>query len=230
MINATIYRAAAEPRGRILCIHGWMGGGDSWTAMNLSNLGFDVLIFDLRGHGQSEGKVLEASRENYLEDCAEAYDLLAMESKATKAYVYGVSYGGYLACCLLNDRYFDGIAVRVPANFTRDGISHPLLALEECDQSEPVVHTQANRGLRDFGGSGLIVVSGEDGIIHPNVSHGYERIVEDLDKVNFVCMEGADHNLDEVESPYYEGLLLDWFQGLDADHVAVLDYLNQSPE
>lgn len=223
MVAATIYRAADKPRGRVLCLSGWMGSqkGNVGTAMDLSNMGFDVLTFDLRGHGDSEGKLLEASRSDYLEDCEVAYDLLARESTATKCYLYGISYGGYLAGLLLGTRPVEGFVLRVPANFTRDGIDHPLLALEECDWSKPVTHTQVNDNLREFEGSGLIVVSGKDEIIHPHVNIGFRRSVEGLEKVEFFCMEDSGHNLGIEDHHFFEGMMLDWFERVPEDRLAL---------
>ena len=220
-VATTFFRGCARrPHGRVLILNGWGGErqGHALDGIWLSNLGFDVMTFDYRGRGETDGDVTITSRAEFVDDCIAAHDALAERSDARDTFLYGTSYGGYLGCCLINERPVSGVLLRVPANFTRDGYKAPFLAIEECDQSKgPILHTQANDGLRTlgaYGGSALIVASAKDEIIYPNINLGYEQIAAEFpETMQFVTMMEAGHNLSARQHYSFMGMMENWFKG-----------------
>lgn len=212
MLNRYFYQARGNnPEGKILLFHGWKSDqrGYAPLASAYNRLGFDCLTFDLRGHGQSDGSTLFSSRQDYLDDCVKAYDTLDKLSKAEKTYFMGVSYGGYLALCLLGHRPADGVTVLVPANFTRETFGNPFAYIHECDQSIPVLGTQANEGLEGFEGDIQIVEAARDEIVHRNVLAGYLESAPP-EKLQYIRLEGEKHGLTSEGWIVYDLLLKGW--------------------
>ena len=63
----------------ILFVHGWISSRDRsyQYAESLASLGYVCIVFDMRGHGTSQGDRLELSSKDFLNDVLVAYDYLA---------------------------------------------------------------------------------------------------------------------------------------------------------
>jgi hypothetical protein len=90
------FRAGAQPaEGTVIYFHG--NGGNlsycDWVGEQLARRGFDVLLFDYRGYGQSEGSPV-GERELYA-DADAAYDFVVKERGADprRVALYGQSLG-----------------------------------------------------------------------------------------------------------------------------------------
>ena len=85
----------AAPEATIIYFHG--NGGNlrylGWVAEHFSARGFDVLLFDYRGYGRSEGTAQDERR--LYEDADAAYDYVVRERKARpdRLVLYGQSLG-----------------------------------------------------------------------------------------------------------------------------------------
>lgn len=95
-LHGWLVRAATRPAtATVLYFHG--NGGNlsylDWLADRLSSRGFDVLLFDYRGYGQSEGDV--SDERGIYEDADAAYDFLVKERGVRPAslVLYGQSLG-----------------------------------------------------------------------------------------------------------------------------------------
>ena len=91
--------AAASPMARVLVIHGFAEHSGRYLELldALADAGFDVLAFDLRGHGRSEGRRAHLRRfEDYLDDTRAAFAALTAGSDGG-ALVFGHSMGGLIA-------------------------------------------------------------------------------------------------------------------------------------
>lgn len=90
-----VHASTATPQATILYAHG--NGGNlsnvGWLAARLAARGFDVLLFDYRGYGRSEGAVTD-ERALYA-DADAAYDYLTRERQVAPArlVLYGQSLG-----------------------------------------------------------------------------------------------------------------------------------------
>lgn len=70
----------------VLFIHGWTSSETGYVprAQVISKLGYVCLTFSMRGHGESEGKLENLSRDDHLKDCIAAYDFLASQSNVDR--------------------------------------------------------------------------------------------------------------------------------------------------
>lgn len=112
---------AAAPRARILVIHGFAEHSGRYLELldALADAGFDVLAFDLRGHGRSEGRRAHLRRfEDYLDDTRAAFSALTAGTDGT-ALVFGHSMGGLIAT---------HFAASVPERCRALALSSPMLA------------------------------------------------------------------------------------------------------
>jgi pimeloyl-ACP methyl ester carboxylesterase len=103
-----------KPIATILHFHGSAGNilFHYKSAAKLAGKGFQVLTFDYSGYGNSKGK---ASRATALEDAYSALNYISKRNDVfdTKLFIYGESYGGYLAAIVgsNNQEKIDGIII-----------------------------------------------------------------------------------------------------------------------
>ncbi len=86
----------------------------------LANQGYDVLSFDLRGHGKSEGvKGFFENQNIILQDLNKFIDLTEKDyiDKTSNKFVLGYSFGGLFAnlLCLQRKDYFNGMILLAPS-------------------------------------------------------------------------------------------------------------------
>lgn len=97
-LNALLFRNSQRQakRGVILYLHGNTGSLRTWggIAGPLTTYGYDVLVFDYRVYGKSQGKLNE---ETLLKDAEFIYKQLLTEYPENKIVVYGRSLGSGLA-------------------------------------------------------------------------------------------------------------------------------------
>ncbi len=91
-LNALLFRSDSA-KGLILYVHGNAGALDSWggLASFYTGLGYDVLFFDYRGYGKSEGSI--GSQEQLFDDVQSVYDKMAQQYAEDKIVVLGFSIG-----------------------------------------------------------------------------------------------------------------------------------------
>lgn len=85
----------------IILVHGYAGNrlGVMFHAELLAGQGYGVLLFDLRGHGDSEGSGTFARNETMIADCRAALDFLHSRPELNPARIamLGISIGGTMA-------------------------------------------------------------------------------------------------------------------------------------
>ena len=88
----------------ILFVHGWTSERKRsyQYAKALSKLGYVCLLFDMRGHGTSDGDINKATTKEFLDDVLAAYDYLMKVEGVDKENIsaVGSSFGGYLIALL----------------------------------------------------------------------------------------------------------------------------------
>lgn len=79
----------------VITVHGYMGSGAKMAsyAENFYNMGYNVLVTDLRGHGKSEGDYIGMGW-NDRKDILRWIDLILKENNNAKIILHGVSMGG----------------------------------------------------------------------------------------------------------------------------------------
>lgn len=135
-LNGWLVRAKAEGAmrervGTVLYCHG--NGGNltnvEWVAQELAAQGLDVMIFDYRGYGRSEGSVPTES-ELYA-DADAAYDFLTKERgvKPERLAVYGLSLGTTAAIDLASRRECGALVVEAGLSSASEmaGVAAPWL-------------------------------------------------------------------------------------------------------
>lgn len=91
-LNALLFKPEGTPKGLVLYFHGNRHSLDRWGrfVQFLINFGYEVLIFDYRGYGKSNG---EPSEEGLYEDAEAVYDYARTHFPEKPLIYYGRSLG-----------------------------------------------------------------------------------------------------------------------------------------
>lgn len=206
----------------VLLIHGWASSETSHIprAEAIANLGYVCLTFNLRGHGESNGKLDEFSRNDHLQDSIAAYDFLTSQQKVdtNKISVCGSSYGGYLAVLLLAKRNVKTLVLRGPALYKDEGFTVPTA---EIIKKNPQVFQQSNlnptnnhalHALSIFTEPVLIVESEKDDIVPAKTIQNYLTSANQK-LLTHKIIKNADHVLSKEEwQKEFISLLVGWFK------------------
>jgi len=101
---------ANRPRGTILFCHGNAGniGTVAHLAPEFFKRGFNLLLWDYRGYGESAGR---PSERGFYTDARAAFDAAKSMSKDLPIILYGQSLGGAVAVHLATERPADGLII-----------------------------------------------------------------------------------------------------------------------
>lgn len=209
----------------ILFIHGWTSerARSFQYAKSLSKLGYLCLLFDMRGHGTSEGNINTASTKEFLDDVLAAYDYLVKVERVDRANIsaIGSSSGGYLVSLLTARREVKRLVLRVPADY--QNLYFEKSKMETSGGEDPEFFgwrsqpksssdTFALEAINDFNGEVLIIESELDDVIPHQTIENYENAVKDSSKLTHILMKNAPHST--KEGPFrdeVERILVDWF-------------------
>lgn len=210
----------------ILFIQGWTGDmrRSYGYARALSKLGCICFLFDVRGHGQSEGDIKKTTTREFLNDVVSAYDVVAKANGVdpNNMSVIGGSFGGYLGSILTTKRKVTNLALRVPADY-RDawfdkikwetsGVTTPEVWAFRKRLKKPS-ESMALAAMHKFNGNVLIVESEKDTVVPHETMVNYANAVSDKTKLTHIVIKGAPHSIkrgpfrDKVEKIY-----VDWFK------------------
>jgi len=158
----------------ILFIHGWTSEKKRsfQYAEALIKLGFIVMVFDMRGHGISEGNINIATLKEFLKDCITAYDYFSSIKGVDKENVSIVSssFGGYLSSMLTAKRKVKNLVLRVPADYANDTFEKPKMGNAGKNPNvfkwrvipKKYNETFALQALHEYDGNILIIESEKD--------------------------------------------------------------------
>lgn len=209
----------------ILFIHGWTSEKKRsfQYAEALIKLGFIVMVFDMRGHGISEGNINIATPKEFLKDCIAAYDYFSSIKGVDKENISIVSssFGGYLSSMLTSKRKIKNLVLRVPVDYANDTFEKPKMG--NAGENPNVFkwrlspkkynETYALQALHDYAGQILIIESEKDTIVPHPIIQNYVDAVKDKSKLTHIVMKDAPHSIkpgpfkDEVTK-----ILVDWFK------------------
>ena len=234
-IEGTLIAPAAlqRPAAGVLFVHGWGGTQDHYLAeaRAITALGCVCLIFNLRGHAETEALHDTITREENLRDVVAAYDVLAGNAFVQSSCIalVGSSYGAYLGALLTYLRPVRLLAFQAPALYKDDDWEAPKRKLhvdpDFAAYRRLTLRAQENRALgacAQFLGDALVVESEHDEIIpHPAVAN-YIAALANAHSLTYRMIEGGDHGLSEesCERAYTE-LLVNWMAEMIKERICV---------
>jgi hypothetical protein len=222
--------ACIRPRARVLFVHGWTGAQDAndvRLARVLAREGFLCLSFDLGGHGQSSGHLMDFTLAQFLAQTRAAFDWLASaNAEGGPIAVCGCSLGGYLSMLLARERPVAALSLRVPANYPDDIFSTtPVGRYIESGASRAwrsemrgAEENMALAALRDFGGPVQIIAAGRDESIPLQTIRNFLAAADSV-RLDYHLLEEATHTLYEIPAmgTLSFRLLRNWLLGLWPD-------------
>jgi len=209
----------------ILFVHGWTSEKKRsfQYAEALIKLGFIIMVFDMRGHGISEGDINIATPKEFLRDCIAAYDYFSSIKGVDKENISIVSssFGGYLSSMLTSKREIKNLVLRVPADYANDTFEKPKMgnAGENPDifkwrlSPKKYNETYALQALHDYDEPILIIESEKDTIVPHPIIQNYVDAVKDKNKLTHIVMKDAPHSI--KPGPFKEEvtkILVNWFK------------------
>lgn len=209
----------------VIFIHGWTSDYEGYIprAEALLPLGYICLIFDLRGHGKSDGKIEAVTAQGSLEDSLAAYDFVASlpEVATEEISVVGSSYGSYIAAQMVDKRDVKSLVLRVPAIYKNETFATPKI--QEIDEKREVYQQKALATrdnfaflpLKTYTGKIILIESEKDQIIPHEVLEGYRHAINTQAQLTDIVMKDADHSLTQEKwRQEYIQILVDWFEKL----------------
>lgn len=205
-LAGTLFFPNKSPKNpALLFIHGWESNRGRYfeRATQLSKVGFIVLTFDLRGHGDSPGKIKRLPISKHLDDVLAAYDLLVSQKSVapTKIGVIGASYGGYLASILTAKRPVKWLVLRAPAIYKDSHFQFPKAQLNEQEVKKyrlAKIHPKTNlalKSLTQFKADVLIVESEHDTSVPHQTIQNYLQSLKSAKSITHTIIKNADHSL-----------------------------------
>ncbi len=217
-----------EKNPAILFIHGWTSERErSYQYANgLAKLGYISFLFDMSGHGESEGNINTTTTKEFFDDVLGAYDyfvdIKGVDRKNIN--VIGSSFGSYLGTLLTTERNVKSLVLRVPADYPNNffnkskmetsGILYPsIIAWRKLIKNS--IDTFALRAISNFNGDVLIIESERDEVVFHETIQNYINAIKDKNKLTHVVIKNAPHSIkagpfkDEVEK-----ILADWFKNI----------------
>ncbi len=181
------------------------------------------MLFDLRGHGESDGDLETLTSNDFLLDVTTAYDLLAKTQgvDSNNMSIVGSSKGGYLAAILSSKRSARNLVLRVPADYPDNTFDKPrwdfsgdnpdVLKWRSIPRSWS--ETRALSAVHKFAGNILIIESEKDDLVPHTILENYRKAVPNEKRLTYILMKGAPHSIQE--GPFrdqVEQILVDWFR------------------
>ena len=214
-----------ERNPAILFIHGWTSHKERsyQYAEGLSKLGYLSFLFDMRGHGESEGNRDKSTTKEFLDDVLAAYDYLATVKGVDTNNISTVSssFGCYLAALLTAKRNIKRLVLRAPADYPDDTFNkrtvqnsadiNPAIVTWRAQARKPN-ETFALAAVHNFNGEILIIESEKDDKVPHQTIQNYINAAKDKSKLTHVVMKDAPHSIKEGKfRDKVEQILADWF-------------------
>jgi len=189
-------------RPALLVIHGWTSAMHRYPSRveAIVNMGYIVVLFDLRGHGQTGGELALLSPHDHLNDCLAAYDYMVSLEDVDKSNisVFGSSYGGYMASMLSAERKIDHMILNVPADYPDDIFDKPDMqrsdhTTEYRKHPRQPHEARAMSAISKYTGDLLFIEAEFDEQVNPQVMKNYLSAA----KVgyDYELIKGADHSM-----------------------------------
>lgn len=214
-----------EKNPGILFIHGWTSekSRNYQYAKFLIKHGFIVMVFDMGGHGISEGDINTRTPKEFLKDCIAAYDYFSNVKGVDKdnINIVGSSFGSYLGSILTSKRKVKNIVLRVPADYTNDTFEKSKMG--NAGENNKIYNWRllskkyndvfAYKTLHEFNGNILIIESEKDTIVPHQSIQNYINAVKNKTKLTHIVVKGAPHSI--KPGPYKNEvtkIIVKWFE------------------
>lgn len=208
-----------------LFVHGWTSEKERsyQYARALTKLGYICFLFDMRGHGKSEGDIKTFTIKEFLDDVVNAYDYLLNLEGVDKNNIslVGSSFGGYIIALLSEKRKVKNLVMRVPADYPNEDFNK--IKATSGHQRQEIMnwrrqHKQPNEtyalnALSKFDGNVLVIEAEFDDFVPSETIENYKNAVKDKSKLSYVLLKGAPHSIKEGKfRDEVERILTDWFK------------------
>lgn len=209
----------------IFFIHGWTGEKKRCYqyAKALVKFGYICFLFDMRGHGKSEGDRNKTTIKEFFDDVVAVYDYLITrkEIDVDNISVVGNSFGAYLAMLLSAKRKMNRLVLRAPANYPNDALlklktetsgTTNQSVFEWRKKSKKPSETFSLEAMSKFQGEVLIIEAENDDVVPHEAIENLRNSVEDKSKLSHEVIKNGPHSIrkgpfrDQVEE-----ILTDWF-------------------
>jgi len=226
-LNGTIISPSTKHGSQpaILFVHGWTAERTrSFQYANaLAELGYICLLFDMRGHGTSEGSRDSYTSREFLSDVVAAYDHLTTIAGVDTSNIsaIGSSFGGFLLPLLARERSVRNLVMRAPADYPKDqfdtawGLPDPagFNIVEWRKELRDTSTSYALEALQHFNGNVLLIESEKDERIPHQTILNYMSVLCDPNKVTHVLIKDAPHSIKEGKfRDEVTRILVEWFR------------------
>lgn len=226
-LDAVIFlpKKVKDKNAAILFVHGWTSRKDRsyQYAKALSEMGYICLLFDMRGHGESNGDINSFTIKEFLDDVLASYDYLLTVKGVDKDNIsaVGSSFGGYLVALLTKKRNVKNLVLRVPADYPNEDFNNIKATSSHEDhliaawrkKTKKSSETYALDALNNFRGNVLIIESELDDVIPHETIENYKNAMVDKQNLTHIIMKGAQHSIKEGKfRDEVEKILKDWFR------------------
>lgn len=187
----------------VILVHGMRSSNKGYIpiAQELARNGIVGLAINLRGHGSSQGDFDKLTVNDGLSDALNAYDfLLSQGVDPTRVGFCGASLGSAIGVLLSKRREIKSMVLRAPATYTEELMEtvYPNIMLEEVrifPKMTELEKTPPYEAISNFKGNLLVVASGEDEVIPPQISNGYITAAKQAKIKELLTIKDATHAL-----------------------------------
>lgn len=193
------------PFPAVLILPGFTSNGSRFfdLAEMLRGKNIAAMTLNMRGHGESEGNLMEMAASDLRKDAFPAYDYLAArpEIDASRIGISGSSFGSMVAALTALERPVKSLLLRAPATYSDAMMITPFadIAREEKtifrNSTEEVAKSEAVRTMEKFTGGILVVASGEDDVIPYIIPQAFYDHATSAVRREIETMAGAPHSL-----------------------------------
>ncbi|MEP2669509.1 MAG: alpha/beta hydrolase [Cyclobacteriaceae bacterium] len=195
-LNGLLFKSSTPSQGLIFYTHGNAGNLQRWGnyAVDFTQLGYDVFMYDYRGYGKSEG---ESDASNLYTDGNDVYNWVIHELKPSQIILYGRSLGSTVASHLSTMADADTLILETPFAEFNDVIYWPLKPIMYVF---PMNNSLSNLQLLPNSSSRKFIFHGTDDWVVP-LSSALKLKPLLAHPNDFIIIEGGGHkNLRDFES------------------------------
>lgn len=220
-VKARLYLPDNKPQpfaGVVLC-QGYKGKRKRYglLARDLLSRGLAVLAFDARGSGESDGSGNESIADHF-EDVLAAYDFLKgrPEVDQKRIGILGVSYGGYLASLLTEERpvaslLLDSPAIYEDAWWTRAVGNIANNDIQAFRHEGDLAGARVLKLLRRYSGPVRIVQHQLDEVVPARVVDAYVSATSQTSLREQIVLAGLGHSMTEDMAGKFSEIVCEWF-------------------
>jgi uncharacterized protein len=189
LVNALWFKSDSISKGLVIYFHGNAGSLDRWgeLAPDFIERGYELLIFDYRGYGKSEGYPTEAF---LYKDASTLYTWANDRTTSTNIVIYGRSLGASIAAHLAVKVQPELLILETPFHELRGAVStflYPVLAVFPLNYRFPTIEFLQKVNSK------VVIFHGTDDFIVPlRSANKLKGVMKTGDE--FILVDEATHN------------------------------------